>query len=65
MRERVSWAQEWIFATGMEITRWALATRLETRIVPRLVEAGTPIQAGESDSREVRRVHRRLVYMSL
>jgi len=49
----------------MEITRWALATRLETRIVPRLVEEGTSIQAGESDSREVRRVHRRLVYMSL
>jgi hypothetical protein len=33
-------------ATGMEITCWALATRLETRIVPRLVEEGTSIQAG-------------------
>lgn len=51
----MSWAQEWVFATGMEITWSALATRLETRVVPRLVGEGTSIQAGESASREVNR----------
>jgi hypothetical protein len=37
----------------MEITRWALVTRLETRIVQRLMEEETSPQAGESESRKV------------
>ena len=34
-RERVSWAHEWVLATGTEITRSASATRLDTEIGPR------------------------------
>ncbi len=50
--DRVSCAQACVLATGIEITRSARVTRLDTAIVPRGLREGTSSHSGESASRE-------------